>query len=118
MQEIGAIQAQRLDRRAATHRGGARAAFGKRGLAEAVARLQGGENNFVSVLVGFDHARPAGDENIKSVRRFALPNEKVAELVILLLQEWAQFFEMLLRQKLKEGRAAQKILVGRFHFVR
>jgi hypothetical protein len=36
-----------------------------------------------------------------------LPNEKVTELVILLLQEWAQLFEMLLRQKLKEGRAAQ-----------
>jgi hypothetical protein len=32
-----------------------------------------------------------------------LPNEKVTELVILLLQEGAQLFEMFLRQKLKEG---------------
>ena len=64
---------------------------------KAVARLQGGKNNFVAVLVGFDDACPAGDENIKSVRRFALPDEKVSELVILLLQEGTQLFEVFLR---------------------
>ncbi len=117
-QEIGAIETERFDRRAATNRRGSRSAFGQRGFAETVARLEGGEDDFVAGLIRLDDARASRDEDIERVRRFALPNEKIAELVTFLLQELAQFLEGLVWQELKERRTAQEALVGCFHFVR
>ena len=95
-------QAQRLHRRAATDGGGARAALGQRGFAKAVAGLQGREDNFLAALVGLHDARAPRDENVKGIGGFTLPDEKIAELVVLLLQEGAQFLEVFLGQKLEE----------------
>ena len=117
-EEIGAIKAQRLHRRAATHRSRARAAFGEGRFAEAVARLQRGEDDLIAALIGLHDARAPRDEHVKRISGVTLPDEKVAKLVILLLQERTQLFEMLVGQELKERRTAEEILVGRFHFVR
>ena len=85
LEEIVAIQAKRLDRRAATDSSGTSAALGQRGFAEAVAGLQGGEDDFLAALVGLDDARAPRDENVEGVGGFALPDEKVAEIVVLFL---------------------------------
>ena len=117
-QEIRAIESECFDRGAAANRRCPRSAFGQRGFAETVARFEGGENDFVAGLIRLDDARAPRDEDVEGVRRFALPDEKVAELVTFLLQELAQFLEGLVRQELKERRTAQQALVGCLHFVR
>ena len=118
LQEIRPIQPQRLDRRTAAHGRVAGPAFGEGRLTEAVARLQGREHDFIPVLVRLHHPGAAGEEDVKSVRRFALPNEEIAELVTFLLEQGTNLLEVLVRQKLKERRTPQEILVARFHVVR
>ena len=71
----------------------------QRRFTEAVARLQRTERNLFAVSLDLQRARTPAGQDVKRISGIILPDDDVAEIVVLLLQQRFEHSKMFLRQK-------------------